>query len=177
MKKQLIMGVLCLAATAANAEGWYAGVQFSNFDAELEVPGATADTEPDAVNLFIGKRVSKYHGFEGVLGRGIGDDEIENTSFDFEVSSIASVAVVGTLPIGDVFRAYAKFGLAHIRYDDSDGDEGDASGFMSGLGVALDVTEQFGLNLEYIKYPDGDYDDFDINVKADTYNIGAYIRF
>ena len=48
---------------------------------------------------------------------------------------------------------------------------------MFGVGATFDITKKFGFNLEYVQYPDGEYDNFDIDVEASALNIGGYVKF
>ena len=52
-----------------------------------------------------------------------------------------------------------------------------ANGVMFGVGATFDITKKFGFNLEYVQYPDGEYDNFDIDVEASALNIGGYVKF
>lgn len=177
MKKIMLTSVLFLVATTAHAEDWYASLHYSSLDVELSSGGESADSEPDGVTFLIGRMLSKNLAVEGLIGMGLSDDDVENSSFDFELESALGVSVVGFYPAADTLNLYGKLGVALVEYDDSDGDASDASGIMFGLGAALAINEQFGLNVEYIQYPDGEYDDFDIDVEASALNFGGYFKF
>ena len=81
------------------------------------------------------------------------------------------------LPLNDVFKVYGKIGLAKIEYSDSDDDRADASGLLYGVGFAADFSEKYGVSLEYIQYPDGEYDDYEIDVETASLNLGVYRKF
>ena len=177
MKKIVVTGVLFLLMSTAYADNTYVGLSYSSLDVELDAGGITADSEPSGINLVLGNSVSENISFEGLFGFGIGDDEVENAGFDFELKHVIGFSAVGRLPISEAISLYGKLGIAQVKYDDSDGDSSDASGVMYGIGAAFDITEQFGLNLEYIQYPEGEYDDFDIDVEASALNAGLYFKF
>ena len=177
MKNIMLASVLFLVAATAEAQDWYAALQYSSLDVELSALGATADSEPDGISLLVGRMVNENFAVEGLVGMGLGDDRVENSSFDFELESVLGLSVVGIYPASDALNLYGKIGFALVEYDDSDGDASDASGVMFGLGAAFAINEQYGLNIEYVQYPDGEYDDFDIDVEASALNLGGYYRF
>ena len=177
MKKLLIAGLISFASLAAQAEGWHAGLQYSLLDAELADSGFTTDSEPSAVNFSVGKKIHENFAVEGLLGFGLSDDEVEDSGFDFELKTVIGISAVGILPLTENFSLYGKLGVAQIEYNDSDGDSSDGSGALFGAGLMFDVNEQFGLNLEYVRYPDAEYDDFDIDIEASTLNFGVYMKF
>ena len=84
---------------------------------------------------------------------------------------------VGILPVSETFDLYAKLGLVQIDYDDSDGDSADASGVSFGFGASFDVSDALGFNLEYIQYPDGEYDEFPVDIETTALNLGVYWKF
>ena len=71
----------------------------------------------------------------------------------------------------------SKIGLAKIEYNDSDEDPSDANGLLYGVGASFDFNSNYGVNLEYIQYPDGEYEDYDIDVETASINLGIYKRF
>ena len=177
MKKTVVIATLLSLSTVTYAEGWYLGLAYSSLEAELESGGIKRDSNPDGINLMPGYKFSKNFAVEGLLGTGISDDRVENESFDFELKSVLGVSAVGILPLSKHFDLYGKVGFAQVEYDDSDGDSADASGAMFGIGAAFNVTERFGFNLEYVQYPDGEYDDFNIDIEANALNLGVYYNF
>lgn len=168
---------LAIGSVQSHAEDWYVGLSYSVLDAELEAAGFTAETEPNGVNAVIGYKINQHIAVEGLVGLGLGDDAVENQNFDFELDNIVGLSAVGTLPLSENFSVYGKLGVAQIEYDDSDGDASEASGALFGVGAMLAITKTIGVNLEYIDYPDGDYDDFDIDVEASAINLGVVIKF
>ena len=177
MKKILVAGFVGSFSTVVLAEGWYGGIQYSLLDAEIDAGSWTADSEPSAINLNAGKTINENFAVEGLLGFGLSDDEVEDSGFDFELKTVVGVMAVGILPVAENFSIYGKLGVAQVEYDDSDGDSSDGSGILFGAGVAFDINDQYGLNLEYLWYPDAEYDDFDIDVEAGTFSFGAYMKF
>lgn len=177
MKKVLVAVLAGCFSTVLHAQSWYGGVQYSRVNAELVSGVVTADSNPSAINLSFGKGINKNFAVEGLVGFGVRDDKVENSNFDLELKTVVGVMAVGTLPVAENTSVYGKLGVAKIKYDDSDGDSSDGTGALFGVGMAFDINEKYGLNFEYLVYPDAEYDDFDIDVEAKALNLGAYLKF
>ncbi len=177
MIKIMTIASLFLFSAAVHAEGWSTGVQYSKLSSELESRYLTSDTEPSGINILIGYEFSKYFAVEGLLGAGISDDNVERSSFDFELKYVNGISAIGILPITETFNFYGKLGVAQVKYNDSDEDTSGASGVMFGAGASISVTEQFGFNLEYVRYPDGEYNYIGIDVETSVLNFGGYFKF
>ena len=156
---------------------WYTGINYSILDVELEQSGVKGDSEPGAINIFLGHEFNKYFAAEGLLGLGIYDDRVSNSSFAIELDSIVGVSAVGILPLSDTFSFYGKLGVAQVEFEDDDGDSADGSGVMFGVGAAFDISKTTTFNLEYMQYPDGDYDNSDIDVETNAFNLGFSFKF
>lgn len=177
MKKIVFGSVFVLAANVSTADGFYAGVDYSMLDTDLKGYGFNLGTEPTALNFKIGKEFSRYFAAEALLGLGLSDDEVKNADFDFELESVLGIAAVGMIPLNETFKFYGKLGLAQVNYDDSDGDKSDGSGLLYGVGCAVNFNPKFGANIEYVQYPDGEYDDYEVDVETSVINIGAFMKF
>ena len=178
MKRLITTTLFALAATSTQAaDEWYAGFHYSTFDVELSVAGFTFDTNPNALNLTVGKKFGENFAIEGLLGTGLSDDEIENTITDFELESVVGASLVGFLPISEGANLYGKLGYAQLEYDDSDGDPADASGAMFGVGLEFAASESATITMDYTQYPDGEYEDFDIDVEASAFSLGVTFKF
>jgi len=178
MKKIAIASALCLCSTATYAQSWYLGSAYSRLDTQLDARFVgDLEVEPSALNIFAGYRGGQYFAIEGVLGAGISEDEVERANFDFELKGLVGIAAVGLLPVSEAFDIYGKLGVAYVLYDDSDDDSADARGLMLGVGARFNITEQFGFNVEYVQYPDGEYDDFPIEIETRALNMGGYVMF
>ena len=156
---------------------WYAGVAYSILDVELESGGQKSDSEPGALNVTVGYEFNKYFAAEGLFGVGIYDDRVANAGFAIEMDSVIGLSAVGILPLTKTFSLYGKLGFAQIEYEDDDADSADGDGAMYGIGAAFDVNEKVSFNIDYIQYPDADYDNSDIDVEAKTFNVGINFKF
>ena len=182
MKKITAAAMLFLLSATGYAHHanpfWYTGVNYSILDVQLESAGQQSDAEPGAINVFVGYEFNKYLAVEGLLGRGIYDDRVSNQSFAIELDSIIGISAVGIMPLSDSFSLYGKLGFAQVEYEDDTGRTGDGSGAMYGVGAAFDISETTTFNVEYVRYPDGDYDTsntFDIETNA--FNLGVSFKF
>ena len=175
VKKLLLGSVVCFASSVCFAKGYYAGAAYSMLDTDLKAYGFKFSTEPTALNFKLGNEFSKNFAAEALLGLGLSEDKV-NSEFDFELT-LLGVAAVWILTLNETFKVYGKVGLAQIKYDDSDGDKSDASGLLYGVGCSINFNPKFGASLEYIQYPDGEYDDFDVDVETSAINLGAFIKF
>ncbi len=175
MKKVFLTGLLALSA-AANAGDWYVGGSFSVLDTEHTIFGASADAQPTSLNLVFGHKFHRNFAVEGLVGFGVSDDSVGGV-YDFELDSIVGVSAVGILPISDSFELFAKLGYAQADYSDSDGDDADASGAIYGVGSNYSISSNLALTLEYTVYPDGDYDNFPIDVETDAVSFGLNYQF
>lgn len=178
--KKIVVVIAFLFSATIHAEGWYAGLAYSKVEAELNFGGGDAreEREPGGINIIAGHRFNKSFAIETVVGKGVIDDDVVSTGFDFELKSIVGISAVGIFPpIAETFNIYGKLGFAQLKYDDSDGDASGGSGIMFGIGAAFDITEEIVFTFEYIEYPNGEYDDFFIDIEANTLNIGGYYKF
>ncbi|MEE2730334.1 MAG: outer membrane beta-barrel protein [Pseudomonadota bacterium] len=177
MRKMVLAAVLSSAASFSSANGFYVGADYLMLDTDLKAFGESAGTEPKGLSVKFGGAFSEYFSGEAMLGIGTQDDTVKDAGFDFELDLLIGASVIGSLPLNDVFKVYGKIGLAKIEYSDSDDDRADASGLLYGVGFAADFCEKYGVNLEYIQYPDGEYDDYEIDVETASLNLGVYRKF
>ncbi len=174
--KKVLACMLLGASSTAMAGDWYGTVEYSRLDTELSVPGFSSDTDPDALNFKVGKMLHENFAIEGLVGVRYSDDSVEG-AFDFEMSSLIGVNAVGVLPLSDSFNLFAKVGLVDIDYNDSDRDKSSATGASFGAGVDVNFTDNVGLTLEYVQYPDGEYDDLPVDVESSAVNFGVKYSF
>ena len=161
--------VLTVLSSAVHANGWYLGLSYSSLDVDIEVLGSS---EPLGMSLTAGYEFGSRFSVEASLGIGVNDSNIADyTDFSFELDSVMTVSAVGALPLSNRVGVYGKLGLALLNYSDSDGDTAEAAGIAWALGARCSLTDQLGLGLEYVAYPDGEYDDFTNDVEATTVNI------
>ncbi len=162
----LAVAALAVAASAGaqdNESGFYAGAGVGSYNLDVDNPGDVGDafdrysSDDTAWKAFVGWRMNPYLAFEAAyVNLGSPDDTIApDTKLTVETDGFAPY-VVGTLPIGDWFEAFAKAG--YYWYDvtarvtsplgiarDSRSDE--AFTWSAGLGV--NVFERVNLRLEY----------------------------
>lgn len=170
------------ASSMGFAEEWvsgtgpFIGAKYGGFKSS----GGDFDDERDFYELLAGYQFSPYLAVEG-----------NYTDFGSYGNSLTradvdgfGAAVVGQLPITNVFALYAKGGMF---WSDGDVEVLNVSGHFDdkspyyGLGANLMFSEYFGLNMEYKRYeleydsstPDFDDDDSDL----DTLTVGASYYF
>lgn len=177
MKKCLLAVAVLAASNLCVANEIYVGVDYSMLDVELKVANITLDSEPSAINLKLGNSFNENFAIEAIFGLGLSDDRVSRSDFDFELENLFGISAVGLIPLNEVVKLYGKIGVAQIDYDDSDGDESDASGLFYGFGISADFTPKFGMSLEYLQYPDGEYKDYNVDIETTSLNLGAHIRF
>jgi opacity protein-like surface antigen len=176
-----VLAAASLAAAAGaqaqeNEAGFYAGAGVGSFNLDIDNPDDVEETidryssDDTAWKAFAGYRINPYVSVEAAyVNLGSPDDIIApDTKLTVETDGFAPY-VVGTLPIGDSFEAFAKAG--YYWYDintrltapgtviasDTDSD----STFTWSAGLGLDLFDHVNLRLEY--------EQFDFN-RADTSN-------
>ena len=177
MKKILMATALFGASNICVANQFYLGADYLMLDTDLKAYGDSASVEPKALSVKFGGEFNRYFAAEAMLGIGVRDDAVKDADFDFELDLLIGVSAIGILPVNDVFKLYGKIGLAKIEYNDSDEDPSDANGLLYGFGASVDFNSNYGVNLEYIQYPDGEYENYDIDVETASINLGVYKRF
>lgn len=162
----LAVAALAFAAGAGaqeNGQGFYAGAGVGSYNLDIDNPDDVVDTidryssDDTAWKAFFGWRMNPYLAFEAAyVNLGSPDDVIApDTRLTVETDGFAPY-VVGTLPIGDWFEAFAKAG--YYWYDvttrvssplgvarDSTSDET----FTWTAGVGVNLFEHVNLRLEY----------------------------
>ncbi|MDY0005206.1 MAG: porin family protein [Spongiibacteraceae bacterium] len=182
-----ICGFSALSITPAQADseprdgyrsGFYIGANYGGFKSR----GDEFDDDNDYYEAVVGGNISPYFAIEGSY-TDFGDFGGKLASADLDGYGIA---VIGRLPITDVFSVYAKAGQF---FWESDVDvlgartdvEGDEPFFAAGLDFLL--TDHFSVALEYSRYkfdlsdsslPDA-LDDYETDI--DTVKLGAKLLF
>jgi opacity protein-like surface antigen len=176
-----ITAVLAAAALAAatgaqaqeNEMGFYAGAGVGSFNLDIDSPDDVQDavsrysSDDTAWKAFVGYRINPYLALEGAyVNLGSPDDTIApDTRLTVETDGFAPY-LVGTLPIGDTFEAFAKAG--YYWYDvtrrvtmpgtvlarDSNSD----STFVWSAGLGANLFEHVNLRLEYEQFDFNDAD-------------------
>ena len=181
MRKLATTGIIfLLSVTGAQAEGLYAGIEYSVVNVELEDQfGGKGFVDPSALNFTLGYELSDKVAVEALFGQGLSSDKVENASLDigFELESVQGLSVVGSYYIEEDAKFYGNLGFANVEYVDSFGNLADAKGIMFGFGFAYDVSEKVGINAGFTFYPEGDYPAFASDVSASGLDIGGYYKF
>lgn len=180
MKKTLIAAILGFAtstAFAADAGSMYAKVQLSRVDVSLDVKGTNITNDPRTISFAFGKTFNDYFAVEGMVGTSYNTDKIKNTNASGKVKYLVGASAVGYLPLSDVFRFYAKVGLAKLQYKDSDGYKADLSGVTYGGGIEVNFSDSLGVDIGYLEYPKGKYDRYNVDLVAGATSVGVFYRF
>ncbi|PCJ44687.1 MAG: hypothetical protein COA99_06590 [Moraxellaceae bacterium] len=171
MKKLIAASILCLSSGAVSAQGFYAGVAYSMLDSELSDYEQAHDSEPTAFNVIGGISISSNFSVEFVLGKGLSDDDVGPFDTRFELDQLIGAYGVGIVPVSDRFNFFGKLGIASIEFKDRNSDKSDGNGISYGIGAEVRFTEQFGASLEYVVYPDAEYDDYDVDIETTALNV------
>lgn len=178
MKKLIAASILCATTTFTLAEtNFYGGLAYSMLDAELSSQGESEDSSPTAFNFFGGALLNKNASVELVLGKGMSDDNVGPLDWEFELDQFIGVYAVGILPVSEQVDFYGKLGLASVEYTDAASDDSSGSGLSYGLGGELKFTQQIGASLEYVFYPDAEYDDYEIDIETNAINLRLNVHF
>jgi OmpA-OmpF porin, OOP family len=166
------------AQAQENEQGFYAGAGVGSFNLDIDDPDDVEETidryssDDTAWKAFVGYRFNPFLAVEGAyVNLGSPDDIIAtppDTKLTVETDGFAPY-VVGTLPIGDTFEAFAKVG--YYWYDINSrltqpgvviaSDSTSDSTFTWSAGFGMNLFDRLNLRLEY--------EQFDFN-SADTSN-------
>ena len=161
-------GLLVAASPAGAADrGFYAGAGIGQMNTEVDdVLGLNYDFDEDDVGfkVFGGYRFFPWLSAEGAYLDG-GSPSIkesrggETLRLGIDVWSLVASAVFA-LPVGERFELFVKPGIAYWdaetrldfsspNFSDSFREDDNGSAFFLGAGAGFDVTDNFGLRLEY----------------------------
>lgn len=181
MKKICASALIASLSSFACADTGYIKAQIGYLDTDVKTLGYTFNSEPEVVTFILGKNLGQYFAIEGFLSNGISKDDVRDSGYSagFELQQDFSygISAVVIAPVSDFARLYAKVGGAVINYDDTDNDSADASGLSYGVGVEANFTDRIGVNLEYVVYPDGEYDDYAIDVESNAISLGIQLTY
>lgn len=160
-----------IAATSAPASAqdtqWYAGIGYTQFDADsVDVGGATAR---------LGYRMAPFFGIEGEATFGIDEDTADflGTPVDVSLDEQFGVYGVGFLPVSERADVFGRIGYVTIDASGSLGDFEtgvDDDGLAYGVGAQWRMTDNFALRGDYTRL---DADEEDVN----TYGLSAIWMF
>ncbi len=167
-----------MLSSVANAEEMkmYLGGQYSLMEIEAGPGGSVADIDADAINVLFGYALTKHVAVEALAGTQINNAR-DRAQVDIELQSIFGVSLVGSVPIFDQLRVYAKAGFAHIELQDNKGRNADGTDPIYGGGLAYDASDKVTVNLEYMVYPDAEEDGRSFEIENSAINLGFFVRF
>lgn len=193
---------LLIAASPASAadRGFYAGAGLGQMNTEVDdVLGLDYDFDEDDVGfkVFGGYQFFPWLGVEGAYLDG-GSPSIKESRGDetlklgIDVWSLVASAVFA-LPVGERFELFVKPGIAYWdastslgfsspTFSDSFRENDSGSAFFLGAGAGFEVTENFGLRLEYEWFEvapewDSDDDEFVDELDANAGYLSASFLF
>lgn len=189
------LAILAAAAPAMAADtGFYGGVGLGDFRTEVELSDYAYfvddfDESDVGFKVFGGYRFFRWLAVEASYTDGgspkarIFQDAELRLDAAFAVSALTGAAVF-TLPVGERFELFLKPGFAYWQVDaklvatdafgrvTERGDDTDYAFFLGG-GVGFNLSEQFGLRLEYEAFEPGENFDFEEGI----YNQDIATRF
>ena len=193
---QACVAVILLAAgfaftPMAQAEGGFAGVGFGNTSVDIECDldiTCNADDSDTGFKIFGGYQFNPNFAFEVAyvdLGEAkiTGTDSVLGSTTATVEASGFNFAVVGSFPVGERFELMAKAGFFRWDLDLNasssvfgSGSESE-TGFdpMFGIGGSFNITNNFGLRVEYEKFLD--VGDEDTTGQSDVNLISASLVF
>jgi OmpA-OmpF porin, OOP family len=199
----LASSLLIAAAPASTADrGFYAGAGLGQMNTEVDdVLGLNYDFDEDdtGFKVFGGYRFFPWLSVEGAYLDG-GNPSIkesggsETVKLGIDVQSLVAAAVFA-LPVGERFELFVKPGIAYwdaetslsftsSTFSDSFREDDNGSAFFLGAGAGFDVTDNFGLRLEYEWFEvapewDSDSDEFvdELDANAGFFSASFLFRF
>ncbi len=126
-------------AIAANNP--YMEFQYSYFNAEV----AGQKFHPSTISAIFGYPLFKYMGIEIIMGAGLGADELK-------IKTLFGTYISASLPVSYNFDIFGRAGFNSISYEYVT--SGSDMGASFGLGIALLVSENSSLTLEFRTLPE-----------------------
>jgi OOP family OmpA-OmpF porin len=181
--------LLALAGTAA-AQGAYAGISVGQAEVSDYCDGVSIECDDSALTgrIYAGGFFDEYLAFEGGY-RFVDDTTIENNTASIDVGyhMFDGSLLVFTPALGPV-RLFAKVGAQYWRQEGkftingvgSASDEESGVSVRTGAGATIDITDTFGVRLEWDYLTDiGDDSSSLQNLKSDVhvFSAGPEFRF
>ncbi|HBK17480.1 MAG TPA: hypothetical protein DDZ38_02480, partial [Gammaproteobacteria bacterium] len=152
----LLSGLLSLGclgtAQADEADHFYVEGTYFRISAELD-PG---EVNLGLFGVNLGYQFSNYLAAEVLLTVGIGDDDYEEVTLEYD--HVVGVVLKPMMRFGDQFKGYLKLGYSSMEATASSENFSfteDQSGFLWGAGIEMDFSESLYGGLGYIDI-DGD---------------------
>jgi opacity protein-like surface antigen len=162
---------------APEDKGIYVGLGYSRLSLDIDPAGTTYEAEIDYHSLLleVGYKFNPYIAVEANYIFSISESFKDGPGGDLD-ESVFGLYVKPMYPIAPEMDIYAMLGYALTNIDDSkhlhDIDEGS---FSLGAGASYQITEDFSIFAEYMRFYSGT-----VNISDyvfDTYNIGLGYRF
>lgn len=108
----------------------------------------------------------------------LSDDAFDDVPWwDIELSEYFAVNVVGIAPLNNGISLYVKAGLTKLEFEDNDDDTYDGTGLSYGVGAKFAFSDAVAMKFEYTRLPDTDNSEWDLDIEADTLNLGVQFLF
>ncbi len=185
MKKVLICGAamaMAFGASSAFAQmndiKGYVGANY--LAATYEEDGITEEFDINGISLKAGAQVNPYVAAEVRYGFGLGDDTISSggSSLSVELDYLIGAYGVFGIPNASPLYPYAVLGFTKGELTaPASGPGGSASASASetdisyGLGANLSITDELGVNAEYMMYVDKE------GSEVSGFSVGGIFRF
>ncbi|MCK0538522.1 outer membrane beta-barrel protein [Alcanivorax quisquiliarum] len=149
--------------------GPYVGLNYTRFEFESEE--TEREVEPDGVTLRLGMEFNQFLGLEVRGATGVSADKRRTSlgTAEFDLDRLYGGYLKVSVPVGEMVRPYVIAGYTEakgeVRFTNSLGTierETDTVNDESyGAGIDFNLTDTFGMNLEYMRYLDKD--DYELN--------------
>lgn len=158
-------------------KGFYVGLAYSHLSQDVDHEELTTNYELDfsAVMLGVGYKFNPYIAIEGRYNVSFGDSDMDDILVQTDLS-VLSIFVKPMYPLAPEMDIYVLLGYSltnakHVPQATSL-DEG---AFSWGGGASYDLTQDFSIFAEYVRFYNGTLNGFDHVV--DGFNIGVSYKF
>jgi OmpA-OmpF porin, OOP family len=171
LKSKLLISAICAAlctttiapsALAQERKGFSLGIDYGRTEAKKYCNNiADCDDTDKGPKVELGYDFNEYWSAElGYTSFGTVFDSNEGSLQVTQKSNAITLSALGTVPLGEWFGVYGRFGYARYDTNNSGMVESvaidDESGYTPfwGAGVSVNLSEEFSLRLEYQNYAD-----------------------
>lgn len=155
----------------------YVGIQMNVFQVEIDDANTmgenvTRDVQPAALSFRVGAYLNNWLVIEGTYAIGMGDDEIEDTDEDLKIQSMIGLSAVANYSVTGPLRIFGKVGAVRTRYVDTLDVHAQADGLLLAVGFSLDVSESSRIVWDFNYLPDGNVENNNNELKANSIGFG-----
>lgn len=163
------------ASYSGNSSNWrdnigpYVGLNYTRF--EFEDENTEREVNPDGVTLRLGMEFNQFLGLEVRGATGVSSDKRRTSlgTAEFDLDRLYGGYLKLSVPVGDMVRPYIIGGYTEakgeVKFSTALGsierETDTVSDESYGAGVDFNLTDTFGMNLEYMRYLDKD--DYELN--------------